>query len=224
MSERILVVEDAPIVRDMVVRYLQRQGFETLIACDGEEALRLASGADLVILDLMLPKLDGFEVCRRIRATDNRPIIMLTARGGIRDKLAGLGIGADDYLVKPFSAAELIARVHAVLRRATAHSMDDDIIQIRDLRIRARTRTVERGATVLELSEREFDLLLFLARHAGRAFTRKQLLEHVWDDAVTGGEQTVTVYVSRLREKIETNPGRPKYLKTAWGTGYKLET
>jgi len=222
MTATILVVEDAPIVRDLVVRYLQREGFDTLAASDGEEALRLLPKADLVVLDVMLPKIDGLEVCRRIRVAGDQPIIMVTAKGRIRDKLVGLALGADDYLVKPFSAAELVARVNVILRRTVGHWKDDDIVQVGDLVLNGRSRVVIRGERVLDLSDREFDLLLFLARHAGQAFTRRHLLEHVWDDAITERDHVVTVCINRLRQKIEPYPARPSYLKTAWGIGYTL--
>lgn len=219
----ILVVEDAPIVRDLITRYLQREGYRILVAGDGEEALRHAPEADLLVLDLMLPKVDGLEVCRRVRAVSNQPIIMLTARGRVRDKLAGLGLGADDYIVKPFSAPELIARIRVILRRAAGHPEDDDIIRVGGLRINTRTRLVERDDIVLDLSEREFDLLLVLARNAGQPFSRAQLLKEVWGDVVTGQEHVVTVYIGRLRRKIEPYPGRPRYLKTTRGEGYTLK-
>jgi DNA-binding response OmpR family regulator len=223
MRERVLIVDDEPTVRDVVGRYLRREGFETLEAGDGEQALGLAGDVDLVVLDLMLPRVDGLEVCRRLRATRNVPIIMLTARAEETDKLVGLGIGADDYVVKPFSPRELVARVQAVLRRTAAAPSNDDVVRVGDLRVNARTRTVEAAGKTVQLTGREFDLLEFLARHQGQVFSRDQLLDHVWDFHFGGDETTVTVHVRRLREKIEPDPTRPRYIKTVWGVGYKLE-
>jgi DNA-binding response OmpR family regulator len=223
MHERILIVDDEPTVREVVGRYLRREGFETIEAADGREAVALAADADLVVLDLMLPQVDGLEVCRQIRSTRNTPIIMLTARAEETDKLVGLGIGADDYMVKPFSPRELVARIGAVLRRASARVGPDDVIRVGDLRISPATRSVERSGAALDLTGREFDLLLFLARNAGQVFTRQQLLDDVWDYTFAGDDATVTVHVRRLREKVEPDPARPRYVKTVWGVGYKLE-
>jgi DNA-binding response OmpR family regulator len=223
MHEKILIVDDESTVRDVVGRYLRREGFETVEAADGRHAIELAADADLVVLDLMLPQIDGLEVCRQIRSTRNTPIIMLTARAEETDKLIGLGIGADDYMVKPFSPRELVARIGAVLRRTSARVGTDDIIRVGELRIGPSTRSVERGGTPIELTAREFDLLLFLARNPGQVFTRPQLLDRVWDYTFAGDDNTVTVHIRRLREKIEPDPARPRYVKTVWGVGYKLE-
>ncbi len=223
MHERILVVDDEPAVLDVVGRYLRREGFDTILAADGADAVEQAADADLVILDLMLPSVDGLEVCRRLRSARNVPIIMLTAKAEETDKLIGLGVGADDYVVKPFSPRELVARVQAVLRRAGSQSPRDDVIRIGDLRINAKTRAVERMGVTINLTAREFDLLAFLSRSPGQVFTREQLLDQVWDFHFGGDESTVTVHVRRLREKIEPDPVRPQYLKTVWGVGYKLE-
>jgi DNA-binding response OmpR family regulator len=221
---RILVVDDEATIRGVVEQYLRREGFSTLTAGDGEEAVRLADDADLVILDLMLPKLDGLEVCRRIRARRDVPVIMLTAKSEEIDKLVGLGVGADDYVTKPFSPRELVARVQAVLRRVRgAPQAPGDIVQAGNLRINPRLRTVERDGQAIELTAREFDLLHFLASHPGQVFTREQLLDQVWDFHFPGDPSTVTVHVRRLREKIEPDPVRPHYIKTVWGVGYKLE-
>jgi DNA-binding response OmpR family regulator len=223
MQGKILIVDDETTVREVVGRYLRREGFETVEAADGRRAIELAADADLVVLDLMLPQVDGLEVCRQIRSTRNTPIIMLTARAEETDKLIGLGIGADDYVVKPFSPRELVARIAAVLRRTSARSGTDDIIRVGDLRIGPTTRSVERSGTSIDLTAREFDLLLFLARSAGQVFTRQQLLDRVWDYTFAGDDNTVTVHIRRLREKIEPDPARPRYVKTVWGVGYKLE-
>ncbi|HEV3312042.1 MAG TPA: response regulator transcription factor [Chloroflexota bacterium] len=224
MNERILVVDDEPHVLDVVGRYLRHEGFETLLAHDGAQALTLSDDADLVILDLMLPSVDGIEVCRQLRAKRNIPIIMLTAKAEETDKLIGLGVGADDYVVKPFSPRELVARVQAVLRRTGPQTPTDDVIRLGDLRINVKTRTAERSGESLNLTAREFDLLAFLAHSPGQVFTREQLLDNVWDYHFAGDDSTVTVHVRRLREKIEPNPVRPQYVKTVWGVGYKLES
>lgn len=223
MHGKILIVDDETTVREVVGRYLRREGFETVEAADGRQAIELAADADLVVLDLMLPQVDGLEVCRQIRSTRNTPIIMLTARAEETDKLIGLGIGADDYVVKPFSPRELVARIGAVLRRTSARAGTDDNIRVGDLRISPSTRSVERGGTSIDLTAREFDLLVFLARNAGQVFTRQQLLDRVWDYTFAGDDNTVTVHIRRLREKIEPDPARPRYVKTVWGVGYKLE-
>ncbi len=223
MRERILVVDDEPDVVDVVGRYLRREGFETVLAHDGNAALTLAEDADLVILDLMLPSMDGVDVCRRLRERRNIPIIMLTAKADETDRLVGLGVGADDYVVKPFSPRELVARVQAVLRRSGPQPPADDILRVRDLRINLKTRTAERSGQPLSLTTREFDLLAFLARSPRQVFSRTQLLDNVWGFEFAGDLSTVTVHVRRLREKIEPNPVRPQYLKTVWGVGYKLE-
>jgi DNA-binding response OmpR family regulator len=224
MKGRILVVDDEPNIRDVVVQYLRRDGFDTLTAGDGEEAVERSTDADLVILDLMLPRMDGIEACRRIRATRDVPIIMLTAKSEEVDKLVGLGIGADDYVTKPFSPRELVARVQAVLRRSHGASRQPgDIVQIDMLRINPRLRTVERNGQPIELTAREFDLLFFLASNAGQVFTREQLLDQVWDFTFAGDTSTVTVHIRRLREKVEPDPVRPRYIKTVWGVGYKVD-
>ncbi len=223
MHETILIVDDEPAVRDVVGRYLRRDGFQTVLASNGEEALSKAADADLVILDLMLPIIDGFEVCRRLRSVRNVPIIMLTAKSEETDKVIGLGVGADDYVSKPFSPRELVARVQAVLRRSSNAQGKDDIIRVGDLRINTKTRSIERLGQSLTLTAREFDLLAFLASSPNQVFTREQLLNQVWDFHFGGDESTVTVHVRRLREKIEPDPVRPQYLKTVWGVGYKLQ-
>lgn len=224
MKRRILVVDDERTIRDVVEQYLKREGYETVGVGDGEAAVEAATDADLVILDLMLPKLDGLEVCRQIRAEREVPIIMLTSKSEEIDKLLGLGMGADDYLTKPFSPRELVARVQAVLRRAQAGPRQPgDVVQVGDLRINPKMRSVERSGRPLELTAREFDLLLFLASNPGQVFTREQLLDRVWDYHFPGDTSTVTVHVRRLREKIEPDPVRPRYVKTVWGVGYKVD-
>jgi DNA-binding response OmpR family regulator len=224
-QDRVLVVEDEPTVAEVVNRYLRRDGYSVSVAHDGLRAMEEYDRfqPDLVVLDLMLPGLDGMEVCRRIRSHATTPIIMLTARGDEVDKLVGLEIGADDYITKPFSPRELAARVKAVLRRTATVPQDGDALRFDDLRISGRTRKVEDRRGAIELTAREFDLLFFLARHAGQVFSREQLLDKVWDFEFPGDAGTVTVHVRRLRSKIEADPSRPKHVKTVWGVGYKFE-
>lgn len=222
----ILVVDDEAIVREVVSQYLTQDGFAVETAADGVEALeRFASGRpDLVLLDLMLPGIDGLEVCRRIRSQSNVPIIMVTAKSDEVDTIIGLGVGADDYVGKPFSPRELVARIKAVLRRATAPPVaEGDPITFGALSIRPDRRQVTVAGRAVDLTAREFDLLTFLARHPGQVFTRDELLDKVWDWAYVSDGGTVTVHIRRLRQKIETDPERPRYVKTVWGVGYKFE-
>jgi DNA-binding response OmpR family regulator len=226
---RVLVVDDETMVTEVVGRYLEREGFEVALAADGEEALRLAreQSPDLVILDLMLPKIDGLEVCRALRRDGQVPIIMLTAKGEELDRILGLELGADDYVVKPFSPRELLARIKAVMRRSAARPdlhESGDALRFPDLRINPRTRVVEARGERVALTAKEFDLLYFLASSPGQVFTRDQLMNHVWDFVYAGDASTVTVHIRRLREKIEADPERPLFLKTVWGVGYKFET
>ena len=225
----ILVVDDEPNIVEVVSAYLQRDQFTVVTASDGEAALRKFEehNPDLVVLDVMLPRLDGLEVLRRLRAKGNTPVIMLTARGEESDKLVGLGIGADDYLTKPFSPRELVARIKAVLRRAAVAPAPepgaDTVLRFSGLKINPRTRSVETDRGPAELTAKEFDLLFFLASHSSEVFTRTQLLDQVWDYSYYGDTSTVTVHIRRLREKIEPDPMRPRYIKTVWGVGYKFE-
>lgn len=225
-ADRVLVVEDEAIVAEVVGRYLSRDGHEVRLVHDGIEALREFERfqPDLIVLDLMLPGIDGMEVCRRIRASAETPIIMLTARGEELDKLLGLGLGADDYVTKPFSPRELAARVKTVLRRAgRIPAVDGDALRFGGLRINSRARTVEDARGPVVLTAREFDLLFFLAGHAGQVFSREQLMDAVWDYEFAGDAGTVTVHIRRLRAKLEADPSRPRHLKTVWGVGYKFE-
>jgi len=228
--ETILVVDDEAIVLDVVERYLRRDGYTVRVARDGPSALALARGEhpDLIILDVMLPGIDGLEVARRLRQESAVPIIMLTARGEETDKLLGLGLGADDYVTKPFSTKELVARVAAVLRRtgatrAAPPAAEGQALTVGTLQIDVGGRTVRREGQAIDLTAREFNLLLYLARHPGHVFTRQQLLDQVWDFEFYGDPSTVTVHIRRLREKIERDPMHPHFLKTVWGVGYKFE-
>ena len=225
LATRVLVVEDEPTVADVVVRYLERDGHDVEVAGDGPAALRAFDDfrPDLIVLDLMLPGLDGVDVCRRIRSVSNVPIVMLTARAGEADRLAGFDFGADDYVPQPFSPRELAARVEAVLRRTGRAEEGSDVLHHGDLRIDRRGRTVTTRTGELRLTAREFDLLLVLAAHPRQVFTREQLSTAVWDHDTETEENTVTVHMRRLRAKLEPDPSRPRYLKTVWGVGYKFE-
>jgi DNA-binding response OmpR family regulator len=226
---RVLIVEDEAYVRELVAQYLQLEGYEVLQAADGLEALRLAAAfpPDLVILDLMLPGMDGFEVASRLRKVSAVPILMLTARGEEADKLAGFGIGADDYVTKPFRPRELVMRVQAMMRRVEATSVPamvlDDALSVGDLLIRPQLREAIRDGVTLDLTAKEFDLLYFLASHPKQVFTRQQLLHHVWGYDYYGDTRTVTVHMRRLRQKVELDASRPRHLRTVWGVGYKFE-
>jgi DNA-binding response OmpR family regulator len=225
-AQRVLIVEDEPMVAEVVERYLRRDGYDVHIAEDGPAALAEFARfrPDLVVLDLMLPKLDGREVCRRIREQAETPVIMLTARGEEIDKLIGLELGADDYVTKPFSPRELAARVKAVLRRAGRQpAATNGVLRFDALRIDQRSRTVEDARGPIQLTAREFDLLCYLAAHPGQVFSRAQLMDAVWDYDFIGDGSTVTVHMRRLRAKLEVDPSRPRYLKTVWGVGYKFE-
>lgn len=222
----ILVVDDEPNIREVVGLYLRRDGHTVVAAADGDEALRLNGmhQPDLVVLDLMLPKLNGLEVCRRIQAERRVPLIMLTAKGEEEDRIIGLGVGADDYVTKPFSPRELAARVAAVLRRvneATAVRSDEKVLDFGDLRIDPNTREVVAKGEPVSLTVREFDLLYYLASHPNRVFTRDQLMDTVWGYTFAADTSTVTVHMRRLREKIEPDPTQPRYLLTVWGVGYR---
>ncbi|MBI2759814.1 MAG: response regulator transcription factor [Chloroflexi bacterium] len=224
--DKILVIEDERMVAEVVERYLRRDGHEVRVVHDGGTAMEAFEQfrPDLIVLDLMLPGMDGLEVCRRVRDRGQTPVIMLTARGEEIDKLVGLDAGADDYVTKPFSPRELAARVKAVLRRSGRTPVTDEVtLHYGDLRINGRQRTAEDRRGPLRLTAREFDLLLYLATHAGQVFTRDQLMDAVWDYEFIGDAGTVTVHMRRLREKVEVDPSRPRHLKTVWGVGYKFE-
>ncbi|MCI0770960.1 MAG: response regulator transcription factor [Chloroflexi bacterium] len=225
-TQHILVVDDDPTISDVVARYLRGDGFDVAVALDGQAALDQANETypDLVVLDLMLPKVDGLEVCRRLRALGNVPIIMLTAKGEEMDRLIGLNLGADDYMTKPFSPRELVARVKAVLRRTAAmpEPYEGDTLRFDELSINPLTRQVVAADKDVELTAKEFDVLLYLAQHPKQVFSREQLLNDVWDYLYAGDTSTVTVHIRRLREKIERDPARPRFIQTVWGVGYKF--
>jgi DNA-binding response OmpR family regulator len=226
VSPRVLVVDDEPIVREVLERYLSSEGFEVDVAGDGEEAIARAAerGPDLVLLDLMLPKRDGYEVFAALREHGPVPVIMLTARGEETDRIVGLELGADDYVTKPFSPREVVARVRTVLRRSgRPPAADDEVLRRGDLVIDVGRREVRHDGRLVKLTRKEFDLLHHLAASPGVTFTRTQLLEDVWDFAWDGDSSTVTVHVRRLREKIEADPSSPTRLITVWGVGYRFE-
>jgi DNA-binding response OmpR family regulator len=221
----ILVVDDEPIVRDVIVRYLRRDGFRTLEAADGDGARRLIEAGDpsLVVLDVMLPGTDGLELCRWIRSRSELPVIMLTARGEEADRIVGLELGADDYVTKPFSPRELAVRVRTVLRRARSSPPPRERLAFGDVVVDAASREVSKGHQQVALTAREFDLLWFLVSHPRRVFSRDHLMERVWGYSAALDTGTVTVHVRRLREKLEDDPAGPRHLQTVWGVGYRFD-
>ena len=224
----ILIVEDEPSIAEVTKLYLQRAGYGVTVLADGQEALAfLARGTpDLVVLDLMLPGVDGLEITRWLRTRSDVPIIMLTARREETDRVLGFEMGADDYVVKPFSPRELVSRVRAVLRRtrgASAVSGQDDVLTFEALTIDPNTRQVQVKEQEVSLTAREFDLLYLLARHPRQVFNRDRLLDLVWGMNEYIDPSTVTVHVRRLREKVEVDPSHPRHILTVWGVGYKFE-
>jgi phosphate regulon transcriptional regulator PhoB len=223
---RILVVDDEPHIVELVRYNLLQEGYDVATAGDGETALERVRSErpDLVVLDIMLPGVDGLEVCRRLRKDTAIPIIMLTAKGGELERVVGLEIGADDYVTKPFSPRELVARVRAVLRRRVREvsAPTQDPIVVGSLRLDPVTHEVTLQDRRIDLTAREFELLWLLMRHPNRVFTRDFLLEHLWGHDFYGSTRTVDMHVSRLREKIEDDPVQPTYIVTVRGVGYKL--
>lgn len=222
---KILLVDDEPSIKKVVEQILIRDGHEMEYAGDGMEAQDKFDqfDPDLVILDVMLPGVDGFELCRRWRQTSNVPILILSAKGDIVDKTVGFNQGADDYLTKPFSPVELRLRVNALLRRSRDGGLETGhYINLAGLEINSVEHIVRANGEQVDLTPREYELLFFLARHPGQAFTREQLFEQIWREEVFGDTSTVTVFIRRLREKIEVDPSKPRYLKTVWGVGYKF--
>jgi DNA-binding response OmpR family regulator len=224
----VLVVDDEPTIAEVVSRYLERAGYRTRIAGDGAHALALIGSQrpDLVVLDVMLPGIDGLEVMRRLRHPESEPIgvILLTAKGEEADRVIGLRLGADDYVVKPFFPLELVARVDAVLRRVETAPAQQSAIELTDMTIDPVARQVYVLGEEVLLTQREFDVLLFLARHPGQAFSRNQLMDAIWQYSFYTDTSTVTVHIRRLRAKIESDPARPRHIQTVWGVGYRFAT
>ncbi len=225
-GRKVLVVDDEESVRELVQLYLSKEGFEVIPARDGQEALRLNGKhhPDLVILDLMLPGLDGWEVCRQIRSGSQVPIIMLTARTEEVDRIVGLELGADDYVVKPFSPRELVARVKAVLRRGSMAGEESETLSFPGLRIDRVRHRVEVEGEEVHLTPTEFRLLWCLASHPGRVFSRAELLDRIWGYDSESDARTVDVHIKRLRQKTKASESRPFAISTVWGMGYKFET
>jgi two-component system, OmpR family, response regulator ResD len=223
----VLVVDDEPTIVEIVGRYMERAGYETHEAGDGPEALRLADlhRPDLVVLDLMLPGIDGIEVMRQLheRPGPRTAVILLTARGEESDRLVGLRHGADDYVVKPFSPAELVARVDAVLRRVSPPADEAPPIEHGPLRLEPASRRVFLDGEELSLTQREFDLLAHLAAHPGRVYSRDQLMESVWGESFFEDTSTVTVHIRRLRAKLGDDVAEPRFIETVWGVGYRFK-
>ena len=224
----VLVVDDEPTIAEVVSCYLRRAGYATEIASDGVRAVdaAAASSPDLVVLDAKLPRLDGLEVMRRLRVGDQtRPaVIMVSGKAGESDRILGLRLGADDYVVKPFSPAELVARVDAVMRRIGRGAVADGKLVAGEVEIDPEARRVHVEGHEVRFTQREFDLLLFLARNPGRVFTRDELMRAIWQYSFYTDTSTVTVHIRRLRAKIESDPADPRYLKTVWGLGYRFES
>ena len=227
--KKILVVEDEENILEALKYNISKEGYEFLSASDGDTAINLArqESPDLIILDVMIPKPDGFEVCRILRKETNIPIFMLTAKTEEIDRVIGLEIGADDYITKPFSMRELLVRIKNVLRRYSSHQIPanvaaEEIINIGGLKIDSISHSAELNGTEINLKPKELELLYFLASNPGRAFTRAQLLEHLWDEHYYGDIRTVDVHVRWVRQKIESDPSNPKMLKTIRGVGYRF--
>ncbi|WP_182629455.1 response regulator transcription factor [Clostridium chromiireducens] len=229
----ILIVDDEKEIRDLVDIYLKSDGYNTIKACDGLEAINILqeNEIDLIILDVMMPNLNGIEACLKIREMKEMPIIMLSAKSEDIDKILGLNMGADDYLTKPFNPLELVARVKSQLRRfyrfgkkESASTADDkNLIQIEDLSINLETHEVLLGDNLLKLTPTEFDILSLLAQSRGKVFSIENIYESVWNQEFMTSDNTVMVHIRKIREKIEENPRNPRFIKTVWGVGYKIE-
>ena len=224
MSKRILLVDDEQLLLKGLRYTLEQEGYETLVAQDGEEALNVFfdNQVDLILLDVMLPKMDGIQVCQRIRETSNVPIIMLTAKGEDMDKILGLEYGADDYMTKPFNILEVKARIKSILRRASQPVAAENrkVIRVHDMEVNVVNRSVTLGGKDVRLTAKEFDLLQLFITNRGRVFSRESMLETVWKYDYLGDMRTVDVHIRRLREKIERNSNQPEFIFTKWGVGY----
>ncbi len=224
VGKRILLVDDEPLILKGLKFTLEQEGYEILTAADGEEALKVFAGnaVDLVLLDVMLPKLDGIQVCQRIREQSNVPILMLTAKGEDMDKILGLEYGADDYMTKPFNILEVKARIKTILRRASQAVQPEEkkVIRVHDMEVNVVNRSVTLGGREVRLTAKEFDLLQLFIQNRGKVFSRETMLETVWKYDYMGDARTVDVHIRRLREKIERNPTQPEFIFTKWGVGY----
>ena len=224
MAKRILLVDDEPLILKGLRFTLEQEGYEILTAADGEEALKVffEQPVDLVLLDVMLPKLDGIQVCQRIRESSNVPILMLTAKGEDMDKILGLEYGADDYMTKPFNILEVKARIKTVLRRATQPTANEEkkVVRVHDMEVNIVNRSVSLGGKDVRLTAKEFDLLQLFITNRGKVFSRETMLETVWKYDYMGDARTVDVHIRRLREKIERNTAQPEFIFTKWGVGY----
>ena len=227
---KILIVEDEAAIADLEKDYLELSGFEVEVANDGQTGLdkALNEDYDLVILDLMLPGVDGFEICRQVRAEKNTPIIMVSAKKDDIDKIRGLGLGADDYMTKPFSPSELVARVKAHMARyerlvGVGQKAQNDIVEIRGIRIDKTARRVYIDGEERNFTTKEFDLLTFLAENPNHVYTKEELFREIWDMDSIGDIATVTVHIKKIREKIEPDTAKPQYIETIWGVGYRFK-
>ncbi|MEY2371831.1 MULTISPECIES: response regulator transcription factor [Lysinibacillus] len=229
MQKHILLVEDDEAIREMVDNYLTMEGFNVTTATNGEEALHncLQNTFDLVILDIMIPKLNGLEVLKIIREQAALPIIIMSAKDSDVDKALGLGLGADDYIAKPFSMLEFSARVKAVIRRATKYSSQaeqkQEVLEIDNLKIDIVNFSITKSGQEIKLTSKEFSILKLFVTNRHRVFTKEQIYQMIWKDAYYGDENIINVHIRRLREKIEDDPSNPQYIKTLWGIGYKFE-
>lgn len=226
--KKVLVIEDEQDISRVLKDYITVSGYEVLVAENGQDGLKFIDtlSPDFIILDIMLPDVDGIELCRQIRETCNTPILILSARGSDTDKVLGLGFGADGYMTKPFSLTELVARINAHLRRGSMEnkSKPDELLQFGSLIIDKKAYKVTVEGQEISLSAKEFELLYYLSKHKNQVFSKSQLLDAVWGYDTFGDESTITVYIRRLREKLEPDPSNPTYIKTVWGVGYKFST
>ncbi|MCI9531898.1 MAG: response regulator transcription factor [Lachnospiraceae bacterium] len=226
---KVLIIEDEVAIADLEKDYLELSGFSVEIENDGEQGMVRALGEDfdMFILDLMLPGVDGFEICKRIRENKNTPILMVSAKKDDIDKIRGLGLGADDYITKPFSPSELVARVKAHLSRyerlINSNVQENDVIEIRGLKIDKTARRVWVNDEEKQFTTKEFDLLTFLAQNPNRVFSKEELFSQIWDLESVGDIATVTVHIKKIREKIEFNTTKPQYIETIWGVGYRFK-
>ena len=228
-KQKILIVDDDANIAELISLYLTKECFDTMIVEDGESALRAVDtfAPNLILLDLMLPGIDGYQVCRELRSTSQVPIIMLSAKGEIFDKVLGLELGADDYVTKPFNPLELVARVKSQLRRYTqlgnVSESNETVYQVGGLMINDDLKEVTVDGELVKLTPIEYNILLLLVKNQGKVFSIEQIYENIWNEDAIGADNTVAVHIRHIREKIEINPKEPRYLKVVWGVGYKVE-